>query len=160
MKFTIDVENFWLDGEDELEPALTKHITGSVIDQIEKSIAKKVEDHITLKVKAEIESRLYKFINLQIEHIINTEKIKVGTSCGQPPVEMSLAEYVKKEFQDKSKHNNMHDTINAQAKKFADEMKNRYDLLFASQLVAKMNNNGLLKEEVAKLLLENQVKQP
>lgn len=41
------------------------------------------------------------------------------------------------------------------AKDFGKEMKERYDLLFASQLVAKMSETGLLKEDVAKLLLPN-----
>lgn len=158
MKFTIEIDEFWLDSESELEPALTKHIIDNVVSQIEKSIEKRVEDHITIKVKAEIESKMYRFMNLTIEQIITTEKIKVEESYGKPKVEMTLTEYIKKQFQENSGYRSPHETITALAKKFADEMKNRYDLLFASQIVAKMNNNGLLKDEVAKLLVENQVK--
>lgn len=32
-------------------------------------------------------------------------------------------------------------------------MKQRYDLLFASQIVAKLDEHGLLKEDIAELLL-------
>lgn len=41
-----------------------------------------------------------------------------------------------------------------QAEKTAKELKDRYDLLFASHLVTKMNENGMLREDVAKTLLE------
>lgn len=34
-------------------------------------------------------------------------------------------------------------------------MKKRYDLLFASQLVAKMKESGFIKEEAIALLLDN-----
>lgn len=36
----------------------------------------------------------------------------------------------------------------------AKEAKDRYDLLFASQLVAKMNDSGLLRDDVARLLFQ------
>lgn len=52
--------------------------------------------------------------------------------------------------------NSMEKLIKSLAKDFANEMKERYDLLFASQLVAKMSETGLLKEDVAKLLLPKQ----
>jgi hypothetical protein len=153
MKFTIEINEFWLE-EDELETALQSKITTDVVALIEKSIQKKVEDHITIKVKAEIEARMYRFINLAIEQIISTEKIKMDGK------EYTLTDYIKKEFTDRSGYRSPHETITNLAKKFSDEMKNRYDLLFASQLVAKMNNNGLLKDEVAKLLIDNQIKSP
>lgn len=152
MKYTIEVNDFYLE-DAELESTLKEHIIREVVGQIEKSIQKRVEDHITLKVKAEIESRMYRFMNLAIEQIISTEKLKVDGK------EMTLAEYIKREFTERTGYRNPSDTIATLAKKFGDEMKGRYDLLFASQLVAKMNNNGLLKDEVAKLLLDTQVKQ-
>lgn len=37
--------------------------------------------------------------------------------------------------------------------KSATDLKARYDLLFASQLVSKLNENGMLREDVARLLL-------
>jgi hypothetical protein len=47
--------------------------------------------------------------------------------------------------------------LTAQTKKATDsiskELKERYDLLFASQIVSKLHENGMLKEDVAKLLL-------
>ena len=39
--------------------------------------------------------------------------------------------------------------------KFGKELKERYDLVFATQVVKSLDKQGLLKENVAKLILEN-----
>jgi len=51
------------------------------------------------------------------------------------------------------------DAVKSEAIKIGQELSNRYDLLFASQLVAKMNEAGLLKEDVANLLLPKKEEQ-
>ena len=68
---------------------------------------------------------------------------------------MTLKEYILYQIQNNTGWNSPNENIKKLAQKFGEEMKNRYDLLFASQLVAKMNENGLLKEDVAKKLLDN-----
>lgn len=135
MKFTIEVEDFYMDGE-ELSEALSSHIKNQVVFIIEKSIKDRVEEHITRKVKADVEERMYRFMNLAIEEIIQKEKLKVNDK------EMTLAEYIRHRFQERSHWQNADDSIRKAAEKFGAEMKNRYDLLFASQIVSKLNNEG------------------
>lgn len=147
MKFIIEVQDFYLDGE-ELSEALSSHIKNQVVMTIERSIKEKVEEHIARKVKADVEDRMYRFMNIAIEEIIQKEKLKFDSK------EMTLAEYIRDRFQNRSNWQNADESIRKAAEKFGTEMKNRYDLLFASQLVAKLNNEGMLKEDVAKLLLE------
>lgn len=156
MKYTIEVENFWIDSEDSssLELELKNHITKNVIKQIEASIKEKVEDHITRKVKADIEERMYRFMNLTIEDIIKTEKITVDKQVGSGKEDITLTDYIKRYFSSRSNYRNAEEVIAREAEKFSKQMKDRYDLLFASQLVAKMSNAGMLKEDVAKILLE------
>lgn len=147
MKFTIEVEDFYLDGED-LSSALMDHIKSQVVHDIHSAITGRVEEHITRKVKAEVEERMYRFMNVAIEDIIQKEKMEYDNK------EVTLAEYIRHIFLNKNGWNNADESIKKAADKFGQEMKNRYDLLFASQLVAKLNNEGMLKEDVAKLLLE------
>lgn len=156
MKFTIEVEDFWIDSEDSngLEPNLTKFIIKEVVHQIDTSIKQRVEDHITRKVKADIEEKMYRFMNISIEEIIKTEKISVDKIQGSGKEEITLVDYIKRHFQYKSSYRNADEVISKEAEKFSKQMKDRYDLLFASQLVAKMSNAGMLKEDVAKILLE------
>jgi hypothetical protein len=69
--------------------------------------------------------------------------------------EISIETYIKNKFQNDSGWSSPNDRIEKLAKSFADEMKKRYDLLFATQIVSKMSTNGLLKDDVLKQLVQN-----
>ena len=149
MKFTVEVEEFWLE-EKELEKGLQDYVIKDVIIQINEAMKKKIEEQITMRVKEEVEKTMYRRINAIIEETIKTEDVFVRQ--GET---IKIVDYIKKQFLDNSGWSNPTETIKKLAKEFGQELKNRYDLMFASQIVAKMNENGLLKEGAAKYLLED-----
>lgn len=152
MKFTIEVEDFYLDEEGDLAAGLKKYITRDVVIKIQKSLEAKIEDGITKEVKAQVEQTLYRKIGTYVAECIANDKIK-GRYSSDP--EITLQEWVKQQFtQLAQKAAPVDDTIKKLAEMFGSELKKRYDLLFASQLVAKLSNEGLLKEDAVKLLLE------
>jgi anaerobic ribonucleoside-triphosphate reductase len=153
MKVTIDISDFYLDEGEELESSLKQFIIRECVQQINKSIEKKVEDHITRTVKNEIEQKLTYKINKQIEEIIATETIKVDGK------EQPFNEYIKYKFQYSSGWSSAQGALESLAKRFGEELKKRYDMLFASQIVSKLHENGMLKEDVAKLLLPKEAKE-
>jgi len=154
MKFTIEVSDFYLDEEQDLEPALKKHIIHEVVTSINKSIKSKIEEGVDKEVKSQVEQSLYRKIGKLVEEVIASDKIK-GRYSNDP--EFTLQEYVKKQFTDTARDKApVDDIIKKLAVQFGDEMKKRYDLLFASQLVAKMKDSGFIKEEVVQLLLNQQ----
>ena len=93
-------------------------------------------------------------MNLTIEEIIKTEKITVDKINGGGREDITLTDYIKRHFTSRNNYRNADEVISKEAEKFSKQMKDRYDLLFASQLVAKMSNAGMLKDDVAKILLE------
>lgn len=151
MKFTIEVEDFWLDSDSGLEPALKNHVIREVVNQINNQIKKKVEDHITTEVKKQVEEKFYVRMNQLIKEVIETEKIKSGYNNGEL---ITIQQYLKQQFENNHGYRSPDSVIKDLASKFGNDLKARYDLLFASQLVAKLNENGMLKEDIAKLLLE------
>lgn len=153
MKFTIEVEDFWLNDEDNLEENLKKYIISDIVRQIDASIKAKVDDHINKEVKAQVEQTLYRKISTLVGETIATDKIK-GYYSNDP--EMTLQEHIKAKFNSSHKEESkiFDQLIEKLAKQFGEELKKRYDLLFASQLVSKLHENGMLKEDVAKLLFD------
>lgn len=149
MKFTIEVDDFYLDGE-ELDSALKDHIKRDVVASIHASIKQKVEDHVTKEVKAQVEQQLYRKISTLVGEIIATDKVK-GRYSSDP--DMTLQEWVMSEFKNNSRYETIQDHIKKLANSFGEDMKKRFDLLYASQIVAKMGDAGLLKEDAVKLLL-------
>jgi hypothetical protein len=149
MKFTVEVEDFWLEEED-LSSALKRHVIHEVVTSIHNSIKQKIEDHVTKEVKAQVEQSLYRKISSLVGEIIATDKIK-GRYSNDP--DMTLREWVNAEFRNNSRYETIQEHIKKLANTFGDDMKKRFDLLYASQIVAKMGANGLLKEDAVKLLL-------
>ncbi len=160
MKFTIEVEDFYLDEGMELEQGLKDYVRENVIKDIWHKIDKKVEEHISRIVKEEVTQKMTVKMNTEIKRIIDEEKIKnpgFKNSNYQDTKDkeyVTLAEYLKNEFINGYGYNSPLSTIKDLAKKFSDELKQRYDLMFAAQIVDKMAQQGLLKENIAKQLID------
>jgi hypothetical protein len=151
MKFTIELEDFYME-EGDLESNLKQHIITSVVQKIRKELEQKIDDGVTKEVKAQVEQTLYRKISAYVSECITNDKIK-GRYSNDPDI--TLQEWVKQQFQSKAQEKAPVDSkIQDLANRFAEEMKKRFDLLFASQLVAKLSEGGLLKEDAVKLLLE------
>jgi len=156
MKFNIvvDLEDFWMDEDSQaFNEQIKQHISKNVKNEIWKSIKNSVEDQISRDVKKAIETQYIKKIQTVIAEVIESEKIKDGYNNK----EVSIQDYIKNQFQSNSGWNSPNSQIEKLAKAFADDLKKRYDLLFATQIVSKIGANGMLKDDVAKLLLDANV---
>lgn len=151
MKIVVDLEDFWLEEDEQLIPALQGHVKSIVIREIGDSIKNQVMSFMNKAMKEEVEKQLEMRVKLLMDSALETGKI---TGRYSSDGEMTVQEWVSKEI--KSNSSNTLDFVNKAAKREAEELKKRYDLVFASQIVAKINEQGLLKEDVAKLLLPTQ----
>jgi hypothetical protein len=147
MKFTVEVSEFYLGEDGEIETQLREYVIRDVISQINKSIESKVEEHITRRVKDEVEKNLIYMMNKKIADCIATEQITVSGK------KVSIESHIRGIFETNHGWNNPNDAMKKLADTFAKELKARYDIGFASHIVAKLHENGLLKEEAAKILL-------
>ena len=158
MKFTVEVEDFYLE-EDELSVSLQTLIKHDIANQINALIKDRVKSLIDAEIRQEVETKLEVRVSTLINEVSANVKIK-GRYSTDP--EMSIAEYIKFKFNEvdiKSKtseklEDDLKKLVKAQSEKTVLELKNRYDVLFATQIVQKLNEQGMLKENVAKILLE------
>ena len=148
---TIDLDDLWTD-ESSISEEISMEIKRKVLDEIWNKLKPAVEDQITRATKNEVEKMYCRKISTFIDEFFETGKLKSPKNSNE---KMTLKEYILYQIQNNTGWNSANENIKKLAQKFGEEMKNRYDLLFASQLVAKMNENGLLKEDVAKKLLDN-----
>ena len=148
---TIDLDDLWTD-ESSISEEISMEIKRKVLDEIWNKLKPAVEDQITRATKNEVEKMYCRKINTFIDEFFETGELKSPKNSNE---KMSLKEYIYYQIQNNTGWNSPNENIKKLAQQFGNDMKNRYDLLFASQLVAKMNENGLLKEDVAKKLLDN-----
>ena len=148
MKFVVEIEEFWIE-EDELATSLARKIKEDIVQQMKKTVDEKIDNQITVRVQKVID-----------EHITNTikeklnELVAIGTIMRDGKV-INLNDHIAALFNNNQGWNNPREQILAMAKKFGDEIKQRYDAIFANRLIVKMNENGMLKEEVVKLMIES-----
>jgi hypothetical protein len=151
MKFTVELKEFWLNEEEELEPALKKHVVQTVVREILKSVETKINDAVTIEVKRQIDATISRKIQSMVANSIKNDKFKGEYSSDGL---VTMEEIIKKRLSNTSGFQNPQEIIKKIADNFGSELKKRYDLLFASQIVASLSTNGLLKDDAVKLLLE------
>lgn len=150
MKIVIDTEDLIIE-EDDINNDLKTYIINTAKSQIVHSIREKVQEAIIHEIQVQVESTLHAKIRELAEQIIATDKIKSGRYSTDP--EITLQEYITNMFQTTARNAPVDEIIKKQAIALGEEMKKRYDLLFASQLVAKLGEAGLMKEDAVRLLL-------
>lgn len=165
MKITIDLEDLVNEfvenascGEYGIEDSfnLKAEIKNAIIRQVaysnfDKEISDMREQAKNL-FKARIAEKIDEVIEIQIERIIKEDKFKYYAYDD----DKTLSEYIKDKYIGATKGDRINlDKITKDiATKAAEELKARYDLLFASQLVSKLGELGMLKEDAAKILLK------
>lgn len=149
MKFTVEVEEFWLDDEN-LEEGLANAVKNDVLRQIKESTRKQIDVQVSSAIRKQIEDGYQRFITKEVKKAMKKETIK---SSDYGTNEISIEAYIRQQLTVSTSNAVLSREIQKISKIFVDEMKDRVDLMFASQIVSKMNESGLLKDDVAKILL-------
>ena len=152
MKFTVEVEEFYLE-EGELAVELKEQIKRDVVAQIREVTKKQVDEFMNTYVKNEIHNQLQGRVQSMMDEFLSSGLVK--DNYGNPP-QMAVKDWISKTFTDKRA--DIHKSIENQVKKAVSELQARYDLMFASQLIVKIKDQGFLKEDVARLLLSGEGK--
>ena len=148
MKFTIEVEDFWLN-EEELDDALKSHVMSSVTRKITESIQDKIDKEITHRITEVIEKNISSIIDIKLNELIETGTIVKDRK------EIQLSQHIKNLFMQTQGWSGPRDQIERFAKKYCAELKLQYDAAFATKIVMGMKDQGLIKPEVVQMLLEN-----
>ena len=153
MKINIEVQvedlisDMQEDGECDIESELKSVIIRSVIQKllpkIQESVDKKIEQRLDAIFIERVNSAVEKTLNKAID---NGVLVKRG-------VEVSIHDHITSLFQQASGWNSPNDKIQKIAKEFGKELKDQYNVIFASKIVENIKEQGLLKDDVAKLLL-------
>ena len=147
MKITIDISEFYLDEDDSLEEGLKKYITNEAIV----SIFEKIKDKVEVEKKQVVEKHVLENLSSEIAKVVQEGKIKKRSDNTL----VTIKEYVEDclILSSSSSWASFDKTIRDVSKTFCDEMRRRYDVNFASNIVAKLIDNKLIKEDAVKMLL-------
>lgn len=137
-----------IDIKEEIKKSIIYQTKHAVLDEIKQPL----RDQMKGAVIDIINSTFSTIVETEVKKYISDNKFKPR---GYSNEEFTITEFVATEFEDAVVNRNINDIVKKDAERAAKEIRNRYDLLFASSLVAKMNDQGLLKEGVFKAIMND-----
>jgi hypothetical protein len=94
-------------------------------------------------------------VSQQVEECLKSKMVKSRYSNDLVNIQDYISKQLDNDLNVSRDFQNRLDKISSDsAKSITQQLKDRYDLMFASNLVSKMNELGMLKQDVAKLILE------
>jgi hypothetical protein len=155
---TVDLEDFYTSDEEmSFSDSIKENIAWSVKDQISKDFIAKMTTSFTESIQRKVEDEKEKLVDETFSKLIIDAKVKKRYSTNEM---ISISDYITEEITRLNVNDSKLNDLIAKntrlvAESLANEFKTRYDVLFATQIVNKLHENGLLKEDAAKLLLTN-----
>lgn len=166
---TVDLSDFYSD-DDEL--SFTSQIKQQIVYEVKNSVLKdfrdKAYEEVSNLVRNEFNQSLKKEIGKIVTKVFKESKVKKRNNSNELTtyfefIESEMANsYERPDSTATSKLNdkfsdfkNKYDKeISLRASEIVTELKERYDVLFASQIVSKLGENGLMNSDAVKLLLD------
>ena len=150
MKVIIEVPEEWIE-EGEVQEALKyqiiQNLSIKIMDRLNNDFVKKIENTAIAKV----EESFKKIADEETKDFIENGFV---SSFNNSSKKITVKEYIADRFNNSNAYNSQRSLIEKLAKEYSTEMKNRYDMMFASQLVIKLNEQGMLKEGVFESLMK------
>lgn len=152
MKIEIDLNEIFPDFEE--DKSIADYISDSIKYKLADYVWNESKDQIKYAINTYMENEgkplLMEKLNRELSNLIKEAKIPESNYSS---VYISIEEWVKKVFNNNNNEAVLKRIVKEEANITANKMKERYDLLWASQFVVKMEENKMLREDIAKILL-------
>ena len=153
MKFTVELDDFWMEDDECIETKLKSYITHDVIEQIRGKLKDQIDTTITKVVKEQFEKSLESEVAMITRAVIESETIKTGS--GEKSPKIAIKDWIIQQIEIKNSYHNPTAELQKYAKKYMDGIKAQYDFIYASSVVQKMGELGMLKDDkMAEILKE------
>lgn len=149
LKVTVDLDDcmigdYYDEGSFTLSELIQREITNKVVSRIKELILDKYYD----KIQEDVEKKISEMTEKILEDFKNSnEKFTYRPKYCKDPVETTFKEFVVKYFTESVERSHVSENIERFAKKCVEELKNRYDLAFASLIVKNMKEQKLLADD-------------
>lgn len=153
----IELEEFYLDGG-ELESELKHRIIQKVVREVMDKISDQVDKMVQEIVKEEFSQSLQDKIRTLVQQAAKDVKVKQRYSKEERTLEEYVVHLLEKDDSNSGVKKKIEDVLKDISNSHFEKIKGRFDMLYASQLLHRMKESNLLKEDVAHVLLTGQEK--
>lgn len=149
LKVTVDLDDFNIfDSYEEGSRTLSEAIQQAIIRETVSRIKELILDKYYAKIEEATEKKISEMTEKILEDFKNSdEKFMYKPGRYEDPVETTFKEFVAKYFTESVERSHVSENIERFVKKCVEELKNRYDLAFASLIVKNMKEQKLLADD-------------
>ena len=154
---TVDLSEFYNENEeksfsDQIKDSIVYKVKQSILTDLENKLGSEFNSIITQKIELEKEQLIQK----KLDQLVTEAKVKKRYDSSEM---ISIEEWMKEELKrlylsDRAINEGMRSYIRDKSNELSEEFKQRYDLAFASQIISKLSENGMLQENIADILLK------
>lgn len=160
MKFTVEVnldDFFSEDNNVSFSEQITDDICSQVTQRIYSDWGGQINHGITEKIKATVSEQKEKVINELITNATTNDKIRKSQFTDTM---ITIEDYIHEELNNTYSVNSgfareLGSILERKSKEIMDALQKRYDTAFATQIIIKLNENKMLKDDIASLLLSD-----
>lgn len=128
------------------------YLKADISSQISSQIIKSIKSDVNQQIARDAGDQITEFVSGELRGII-TRKLRAGEIRSGYGGFKSYDELIEKQLSSRSVENAIERHIDSKAKAFANDMKTRYDNIFAAKIVGALKEQKMLSPEVASLLL-------
>lgn len=148
---TINMDDFWMDEDSNFEESFKRYIVDQATYNVFENVKKNLLKDIYPEVEKNVNKKVEEFMHDLVEQ--NADKLEMKVGYGQTvPLEKGVRSILSNKAENYAM-TSITKLVEAYAKSFVDDLRKRYDLLFASQVITKLNENKMLKEGVFESLM-------
>lgn len=140
----IEIGDFYEDGDLTLSEIIKKEIISQVTTNVRKAVFEKYHEDIEVAVEKNV-SELTKKVLKGFEN--SNETFEYTPRYSSKPVVTTIKDLVMNYFAKEVESSRVSDSVERIAKDFVTELKNRYDITFASLIVKNMKEQHLLADD-------------
>lgn len=130
-------------------------IKNEIVQQAKRAILQdgsfNIKTQMTNEIKKLVSESYEEHVGLKCAEFVRNGKLKGRYGNSE---DVTVDEWIRLQFEHTGNYNRLPDIVKKKAEETIKEIKNRYDLLFASQMITKLNEQNLLKDGVFKALME------
>ena len=154
----IDFEDLIEDIKGDNDASLSSEIRANIINQASNLVRQKcvsdIEKQVGIAVKEIIETKISHMIEEKIATIMNDPETKVQKNHYNTEL-YSVKSLILEQIGTSLNNGKVVDVVHQRMKNHIEDLKNTYDLAFASTVVNALHEKGMLNHDGLKLLMEN-----
>jgi len=149
LNIVIDLSDIYTEDEKDVKQAIKDEIYYQVSSEVKKTVKIDIEKIVSDAKKIVVKELAELNIQELVKECVDNSDIKYGHREQLP-----IKEYIAYEFKENSHFRDPKRIIEDKVGKYAKELRDRYDLVFAAQVVNKLSEQGLLNDDELKKLIQ------